>query len=76
MLLLTPMSRPNRDSVEALLARAAKLASSQAMESEEFMSAAWDAYLANHPGMREALADKALRSELRKLRKRGLIASA
>lgn len=70
------MSRPNRNTVEDLLARAAKLASTEGTPSEDFMAAAWDAFLTNHPGMREELADKALRSELRKLRKRGLIATA
>ena len=59
-----------------LLHRAAVEAASNGVSSEDFMSQAWNAFLAAHPGMREQLADKALRSELKKLRKRGLIASA
>ena len=70
------MSNTNRDDFEGLLRRAAESAASEGIASDEFVSAAWQAYLAAHPGMREALEDKALRSELKKLRKRGLIASA
>jgi hypothetical protein len=70
------MSATNRDDIQGLLERAAELAGSQGIESEQFMAAAWQAYLASHPAVREELEDKALRSELRKLRKLGLIASA
>lgn len=73
MLLLSPMSQTDLDRV---LARAAKLAVDTGISSDVFMAAAWQALLDNHPGMREELEDKALRSELKKLRKRGLIASA
>jgi len=59
-----------------LLHRAAVEAASEGVSSEEFVNAAWQAFLAAHPGMREQLEDKALRSELKKLRKRGLIATA
>lgn len=75
MLLLRSMSN-NRDDTEGLLRRAAESAASEGIASDEFVTAAWQAYLAAHPGMREQLEDKALRSELKKLRKRGLIASA
>ena len=64
------------ENIDTVLARAAKLAAKSGQSSEAFMAAAWQAYLDNHPGMREELEDKALRSELRKLRKRGLVASA
>ena len=40
------------------------------------MSAAWNALLAAHPGMREELADKELRTQLKKLRKQGLVGMA
>jgi hypothetical protein len=70
------MSSTNRDDTESLLRRAAESAASEGLPSDEFVTAAWQAYLAAHPGMREELEDKALRSELKKLRKRGLIASA
>jgi hypothetical protein len=66
----------NRDDLAGLLKRAADAAASEGIPSEAFMAVAWQAYLAAHPGMREELEDKALRSELKKLRKRGLIASA
>lgn len=62
--------------LDRVLARAAKLAAQTGIPSDEFMAAAWQAFLDSHPGMREQLEDKALRSELKKLRKRGLIASA
>jgi hypothetical protein len=59
-----------------LLARAAELAASQDLDSAAFMSAAWNAILDAHPGMREELADKELRSQLKKLRKQGLVGTA
>lgn len=75
MILLSRMAR-TKDDYEHLLARAAKIAATQDLDSDAFMAAAWQAYLASHPGMREELEDKALRTELRRLRKRGLIALA
>jgi hypothetical protein len=74
MLLLHRMSQT--DDIDTALARAAKLAAKTAVSSDDFMAAAWQAYLDSHPGMREELEDKALRSELKKLRKRGLVAAA
>ncbi|HUS28397.1 MAG TPA: hypothetical protein VMZ53_07810 [Kofleriaceae bacterium] len=71
------MSNNNRDDdLAGLLKRAADAAASEGIPSEAFMTVAWQAFLAAHPGMREELEDKALRTELKKLRKRGLIASA
>jgi hypothetical protein len=69
------MSEPN-EKLETLLQRAAAVATAHGVASEIFMAAAWQAYLDSHPGMREDLEDKELRSQLRKLRKRGLVASA
>ena len=66
----------SKDDLAGLLKRAAEVATSEGIPSEAFMAVAWQAYLSAHPGMREELEDKALRSELKKLRKRGLIASA
>jgi len=60
----------------ALLARAAKLAADQGVDNEAFMSAAWNAVLDAHPGMRQALADKQLRKQLKAWRKQGLIGQA
>jgi hypothetical protein len=64
-----------RDVVQQLR-RAAKLAAERGAESDVFMQAAWAACLEARPGLREALADKELRTQLKKLRKRGLVASA
>ena len=57
-----------------LLRRAAKLAGE--LDSDAFMQAAWQAYLDERPGLREALEDKELRVQLKKLRKKGLIGLA
>lgn len=64
------------DELEELLGRASELAAKHGVETEVFMSAAWNACLEARPGLREELADKELRSQLRKLRKRGLVGSA
>lgn len=62
--------------VERLLRRAAKLAGSSSDSGDAFMQAAWAAFLEERPGLREALEDKELRSQLKKLRKKGLIGQA
>lgn len=59
-----------------LLQRAAELAADRGVDSELFMQAAWTACLDARPGLREKLEDKELRSQLKKLRKRGLVGSA
>ena len=74
MVLLYCMSPTNP--VLDLLARAAELAAAEGFDTDAFMSAAWNAVLDAHPGMREALADKELRTQLKKLRKQGLIGQA
>ena len=66
---------PTNDLLE-LLSRAAKLAADQGLDNEAFMGAAWTAVLDAHPGMREALADKELRKQLKTWRKQGLIGQA
>jgi hypothetical protein len=66
---------PTTDLLE-LLSRAAKLAADKGLDNETFMSLAWQAVLDAHPGMREALADKELRKQLRAWRKQGLIGQA
>ncbi|HET9626062.1 MAG TPA: hypothetical protein VFP84_32095 [Kofleriaceae bacterium] len=77
------MTDDTRDEVPAawkdvlqLLRRAAKLAAEHSAETDLFMQAAWAACLDARPGLREQLEDKELRAQLKKLRKRGLIASA
>ena len=62
--------------LERLLASAAELAASHGLEVEVFIQAAWSAVLDARPGLREELEDKALKSQLRSLRKRGLIGAA
>jgi hypothetical protein len=74
MRIVTRMT-PTNDLLE-LLSRAAKLAADRGLDSEAFMSAAWAAVLDAHPGMREALADKELRKQLKAWRKQGLIGQA
>jgi hypothetical protein len=64
-----------RDVVQ-LLRRAAQLAAERDPETDLFMQAAWAACLEARPGLREELADKELRAQLKKLRKRGLMALA
>jgi hypothetical protein len=59
-----------------LLRRAAQLAAEHGMASEDFMHAAWDACLDSRPGLRAELEDRELRAQLKKLRKRGLVAKA
>lgn len=92
MLLLQGMSQPNSALSEpsraeapepawiveivTLLERAAQLAVANGVRGDAFKRAAWDAYLDARPGLREELEDKQLKAQLRKLRKRGLIASA
>jgi hypothetical protein len=60
----------------SLLERAAELAADHGLDNDTFMTAAWNACLDAHPGMRERLVDKELRAQLKKLRKRGLIGQA
>jgi len=62
--------------ISQLLRRAAQLAAEHGAESDLFMQAAWAACLDARPGLREELADKELRAQLKKLRKRGLVAAA
>jgi len=59
-----------------LLRQAAQLAAARGAETDRFMQAAWLACLDARPGLREELEDKELRAQLKKLRKRGLIANA
>jgi hypothetical protein len=76
MILLDVMSKTILDQIEQLLDSAAKLAAENGIPTEVFMAAAWQHCLDSHPGMREEIETKELKSELKKLRKRGLIATA
>ncbi len=64
------------DEVERLLDEAAQLAAKHGLATEAFMAAAWQRCLDSHPGLREELEDKELRSQLKKLRKQGLLGTA
>jgi hypothetical protein len=82
MILLVCMSQTNPavtkwpDEVGRLLDEAAKLAAKHGFPAEAFMAAAWQHCLDSHPGLREELEDKELRSQLKKLRKQGLLGTA
>lgn len=78
---LQPPTRPDvpetwTHELVGLLKRAAELAADHELDNDDFMSAAWNAILDAHPGLRERLVDKELRSQLKRLRKRGLVGSA
>jgi hypothetical protein len=69
------MDKPTRE-LEDLLQHAAELSARADVPSEVFMAAAWNAYLTARPGLREELEERELKSQLKKLRKQGLVASA
>ena len=75
MILVVRMDKPTRE-LEDLLQSAAELSARADLPSEDFMAAAWSAYLTARPGLREELEEKELRNQLKKLRKQGLVASA
>ncbi|HEY4055555.1 MAG TPA: hypothetical protein VGM39_03065 [Kofleriaceae bacterium] len=66
----------NTKELETLLQTAAEQSARDDVPSEVFMAAAWNAYLTARPGLREELEEKELKTQLRKLRKQGLIATA
>ena len=76
MILLVSMSQTVLDQIEQLLDSAAKLAAKNGITTEVFMAAAWQHCLDSHPGLREEIETKELKSELKRLRKRGLVATA
>jgi hypothetical protein len=71
-----PADRAPTKEALRLLRRAAQLAAEDGMASEAFMQAAWNSCLDARPGLRAELEDRELRSQLKKLRKRGLVARA
>ena len=58
------------------LARAAAVAAASGVDSEQFMQAAWAAFLDARPGLREELAQRQLEAQLAVLRARGQLAKA
>jgi hypothetical protein len=71
-----PVERASTKEALRLLRRAAQLAAEDGITSEDFMQAAWDSCLEARPGLRAELEDRELRAQLKKLRKRGLVAKA
>jgi hypothetical protein len=71
-----PTSEAAWNDVLRLLRKAAKLAATHGGDTDPFMQAAWAACLDARPGLREEIEDKELRSQLKKLRKRGLVGAA
>jgi len=67
---------PDLSELEALLAHAADLSARHEVPKEMFMAAAWNAYLEARPGLREEIEERELKTQLKKLRKQGLIATA
>jgi hypothetical protein len=59
-----------------LLAQAAALCVEQGLDLDEFMGAAWKAYLQARPGYREFLEDQQLRKELDLIRQAGRMGEA
>ena len=74
--LIEDPSEASWSDIVELLRQAAELATARGAETERFMQAAWLACLDARPGLREELEDKELRAQLKKLRKRGLVADA
>lgn len=70
------MDNTDLTELENLLLHAADLSARDNLSKEEFMAAAWNAYLASRPGLREELEEREIKTQLRKLRKQGLIALA
>ena len=67
---------PWLEQLEDLLQHAAEISAQRGLDPDAFMHAAWEACLQARPGLREQLEDKELRAQLKKLRKRVLVASA
>ncbi len=73
---LTATEDTSWSDVVQLLRRAAQLSAARGGKADQFLQAAWAACLDASPGLREQLEHKELRTQLKKLRKRGLMAMA
>ncbi len=67
---------PDALEVSTILVHAAGIAVANGVSVEDFVQAAWSAYLDARPELREELEDKELKAQLKKLRKRGLVGTA
>lgn len=73
------MTTPPDDLAPTILAHlraAAELADRGGVGRDQFMHAAWRAFLDSHPALREELAARELEGQLANLRERGLIGQA
>ncbi len=68
--------QPGQPDVSTILVHAAGIAVANGIPVEDFVQAAWSAYLDARPDLREELEDKELKAQLKKLRKRGLVGTA
>jgi hypothetical protein len=66
----------NETNTKDVLTRAAHLAAEAGVELDEFMRAAWSAYVDARPGLRDEIATAKTVARLEQLRERGLIPSA
>lgn len=85
MILLAPMTDPTLSTddevvdaaaMRALLDGAASASVEAGVDLDDFMRAAWQAYTAARPGLRDALERDAMRARLDELRARGQLALA
>ena len=78
MLSLRPMSKVDDDwqEIRRLLRRAAELATAHSSKSQEFVLAAWQAYLACNPRVAENVEREEMRAELEAARRLGKLALA
>jgi hypothetical protein len=69
-------AEPATASIPELLASAAALAAEQGSDLNDFMRAAWSAFVDARPGLREQLEDMRLAEEFEQLRQSGRMPSA
>lgn len=62
--------------IRRLLRRAAELATSQSTKSKDFVTAAWEAFLACNPAVAEKVEREQMRAEFEAARKMGKLALA
>lgn len=68
--------QPWQAAVGALLTQAASLCVDQGVDVDNFMKAAWTAYVESRPGMRDYLEELQLRDQLDEIRKAGRMGEA
>jgi hypothetical protein len=73
---IEPSRLPWQTAVGTLLTQAAALCVEQGVDVDNFMKAAWTAYVESRPGMREHLEELQLRDQLDEIRKLGRMGQA